>query len=145
MANVSRMQKWLEIVDRDIDAAEWMQQGGRRLYVAFEFHQALEKVIKAFWCGTRDDDPPYLHDHWRLLEGCGLIDKLSDNQKDFIEQMSPMYIAARYPEHKQRIALALNEETCHSIVEQTKQFKQRILQEYSALKKSSNSSDATSN
>ncbi len=29
MANVSRMQKWLEIVDRDIDAAEWMQQGGR--------------------------------------------------------------------------------------------------------------------
>lgn len=103
MANVSRMQKWLEIVDRDIDAAEWMQQGGRWLYVAFECHQA------------------------------------------FIEQMSPMYIAARYPEHKQRIALALNEETCHSIVEQTKQFKQWILQEYSALKKSSNSSDATSN
>ena len=105
----------------------------------------MEKVIKAFWCGTRDDDPPYLHDHWRLLEGCGLIDKLSDSQKDFIEQMSPMYIAARYPEHKQRIALALNEETCHSIVEQTKQFKQWILQEYSALKKSSNSLDATSN
>jgi HEPN domain-containing protein len=51
------MQKWLEIVDRDIDAAEWMQQGGRWLYVAFECHQALEKVIKAFWCGTRDDDP----------------------------------------------------------------------------------------
>ena len=29
MASESRMQKWLEIVDRDIDAAEWMQQGGR--------------------------------------------------------------------------------------------------------------------
>ena len=145
MASESRMQKWLEIVDRDIDAAEWMQQGGRWLYVAFECHQALEKVIKAYWCGTRDDDPPYLHDHWRLLEGCGLIGKLSDTQKDFIEQMSPMYIAARYPEHKQRIALALNEETCHDIVEQTKQFKQWILQEYSALTKPSSSLDATSN
>ena len=145
MANESRMQKWLEIVDRDIDAAEWMQQGGRWLYVAFECHQALEKVIKAYWCGTRDDDPPYLHDHWRLLEGCELIDKLSDEQKDFIEQMSPMYIAARYPEHKQRIAVALNEQTCYNIVEQTKQFKQWILQEFLASKKSSNSSDDTSN
>ena len=48
MASESRMQKWLEIVDRDIDAAEWMQQGGRWLYVAFECHQALEKVIKAY-------------------------------------------------------------------------------------------------
>ena len=51
MASENRMQKWLEIVDRDIDAAEWMQQGGRWLYVAFECHQALEKVIKAYWCG----------------------------------------------------------------------------------------------
>lgn len=144
MANESRMQKWLDIVDRDIDVAEWLQLGGRWLYVAFECHQALEKVIKAYWCGTRDDDPPYIHDHNRLLELCGLAEKMSDEQRDFIDMMKPMYIAARYPEHKQRVAATLNEHTCKDIVEQTKQFKQWILQEYSAATKLSSSSDATS-
>ena len=138
------MQKWLDIAERDIDAAEWLQQGGRWLYVAFECHQALEKAIKAYWCGTRDDDPPYIHDHWRLLEGCGLAVKLDDTQRGFLDRMKPMYIAARYPEHKQRIAAALNEQTCRGFVEQTKQFKQWILQEYSAATKPSTSSDTTS-
>jgi len=41
MADERRMQKWLDIVDRDIDVAEWLQVGGRWLYVAFECHQAL--------------------------------------------------------------------------------------------------------
>ena len=144
MANTERMQKWLDIVDRDIDAAEWLQQGHRWLYVAFECHQAIEKTIKAYWCGTRDDDPPYIHDHWRLMEGCGLAEKLNDDQQNFIDRMKPMYIAARYPEHKQRIATTLNEETCRNFVEQTKQLKQWILQEYSAATKPSGLSDTTS-
>ena len=144
MASENRMLKWLEIVDRDIDAAEWMQKGGRWLYVAFECHQALEKAIKAYWCGMRDDEPPYIHDHWRLLEGCGLGEKLTDEQKAYIDLLKPMYIAARYPEHKQRVAVALNEQACQGIIEQTKQFKQWLLQEYSAAMKPSSSSDNTS-
>ena len=137
MPNESRMQKWLEIAERDLDAAEWLQKGGRWLYVAFECHQTLEKAIKAYWCGTRDDDPPYIHDHQRLLEGCGLASKLNDRQQGFIDRMKPMYIAARYPEHKQRLAAILDESTSLDILEQTKQLKQWILQEYSAGKKSS--------
>ena len=144
MANVERMQKWLDIAERDIDAAEWLQQGGRWLYVAFECHQALEKTIKAYWCGTRDDDPPYIHDHWRLLEGCGLAERLDEGQQRFLDRMKPMYIAARYPEHKARLAATLNEEVCHNLVEQTKQLIQWILREYSAATKPSASSDATS-
>ena len=145
MPNESRMQKWLDIAERDLDAAEWLQKGGRWLYVAFECHQALEKTIKAYWCGTRDDDPPYIHDHQRLLEGCGLADKLGDERQAFIDRMKPMYIAARYPEHKLRLAATLDERTCHDIVEQTKQLKQWILQEYSTATRQSSSSGSTSN
>lgn len=143
MAQEEAFKKWLEIADRDLDAAEWLQQGGRWLYVAFECHQALEKYIKAFWCGTRNDDPPYLHDHWRLLEGCGLTEKIDDGQRRFIEYMKPMYIAARYPEHKQRIAATLNEENCKNIVEQTKQFREWLHQEYLAETKLFSLSDTT--
>lgn len=38
MAKEDKVQQWLNIVDRDIDAAEWMHKGGRWLYVAFECH-----------------------------------------------------------------------------------------------------------
>ena len=36
-----------------------MHQTGRWLYVAFMCHQVIEKTLKAYWCATRDDDPPY--------------------------------------------------------------------------------------
>jgi hypothetical protein len=51
--------------------------------------------------------------------------------------MKPMYIAARYPEHKQRIAATLNEKNCKNIVEHTKQFRQWLHQEYLAATKQS--------
>ena len=45
MANENRMQKWLEIVDRDIDAAEWMQQGGTHSF-------GLERTDLQQYCRT---------------------------------------------------------------------------------------------
>ena len=144
MAKEDKVQQWLDIAERDIDAAEWMHKGGRWLYVAFECHQAIEKLIKAYWTGTRDDDPLYIHDHWRLLKGCGLTDKLSKEQRDFIERMKPMYIASRYPQYKNQVAASLNENVSTYILDETKHFKQWILQEYSAATKPSPSSDDTS-
>ena len=52
---------WLDIVDYDLATAEAMYSTGRWLYVGFMCHQVIEKVLKAYWCGTRDDDPPYTH------------------------------------------------------------------------------------
>ena len=121
-----------------------MHKGGRWLYVAFECHQALEKLIKAYWTGTRDDDPLYIHDHWRFLRNCGLAEKLSTEQRDFIERMKPMYIASRYPQYKNQVSASLNEDVCTYILEETKKFKQWLLQEYSAATRPSLSSDATS-
>ncbi|MBR1379062.1 MAG: HEPN domain-containing protein [Bacteroidaceae bacterium] len=143
MAREDKVQQWLDIAERDIDAAEWMHKGGRWLYVAFECHQAIEKLIKAYWTGTCDDEPLYIHDHWRLLKGCGLADKLSIEQRNFIERMKPMYIASRYPQYKNQVAASLNESVSANILEETQQFKQWILQEYSAATKHSISSDAT--
>ncbi|MBQ8711243.1 MAG: HEPN domain-containing protein [Prevotella sp.] len=144
MAREDKVQQWLGIADRDIDAAEWMHQGGRWLYVAFECHQALEKVIKAYWTATRNDEPPYIHNHYKLLDGCGLSEELSDEQARFFEIMSPMYIASRYPQYKNHVAATLNKEASLHILEQTKQFKQWILQKFSEKTRPLDSSDNTS-
>ncbi len=130
MANKDIALKWLEQVDEDISAAECLLQGGHWLYVAFLCHQAIEKTIKAYWLSSREDDPPYIHDHYKLLERCGLASKLNADQERFLELMSPMYIAARYPEHKRRVAQMLNDNGCRHIIEETKKIRQWILQQY---------------
>ena len=57
---------WLDIAQYDLDTAEAMWQTKRWLYVAFMCHQCIEKTLKAYWSGTREDDPPYTHNHKRL-------------------------------------------------------------------------------
>ena len=136
--------KWLEQVDEDILAAEALYHSGRWLYVGFLCHQAIEKTIKAYWFATRADEPIYLHNHFRLLEGCELKDQLTDKQRRFIEIMSPMYIAGRYPEYKSQVARMLTESGSGFIIEETKGMIRWILQKFSPETKLSALSDASS-
>ena len=83
-------------------------------------------------CGTatREDLPPYIHSHVKLLDGCGLLDQMTEEQLEFIDFMVPMNIEARYPEYKQNLAAHLNEQVSLDIIDKTKQFKQWILQKF---------------
>ena len=144
MAREDIARKWLEQVEEDILTAEALYNSGRWLYVGFLCHQAVEKLVKAYWFAVREDEPMYLHNHFRLLEGCGLKTRLNDVQRRFLEIMSPMYIAGRYPEYKNQVARMLNKEGSSYLIEQTKAFRQWILQECSAATKPSVSSDDTS-
>ena len=128
MSKESIVESWLEHVHEDISSAECLFQGGHWLYVAFLCHQAIEKALKAYYTATHDDDPPYTHSHNKLLEECGLIDELSSEQLRFIDFMVPMYIKARYPEHKVAAARSLTKEICNHMIETTKQLTQWIEQ-----------------
>lgn len=120
------VQAWLDQVHEDISAAECLLQGGHGLYVAFLCHQALEKVLKAYYLATHDDDPPYIHSHGRLLDICGLTDELPPENLRFIDLMVPMYIKARYPQQKLIAARLLDKETCLYIIDKTKELTQWI-------------------
>ena len=87
---IDKVNYWLDIVNDDLDTAEYLFRGGRWLYTAFMCHQVIEKVLKAYWCATREDDPLFTHSHTRLLEECGLMPELSDEQLRFIAMMIPM-------------------------------------------------------
>ena len=93
-------------------------------------HQVIEKSLKAYWVAKRDDDPPYIHDHKRLAEGCGLYEKLSEEQRVFLTTIREMNIEARYREYKSRIAATLNETNTKQLLEQTKQMQQWIRRQF---------------
>lgn len=128
MAKDERIKKWLLQVDEDISSAECLFCGGHWLYTGFLAHQAIEKALKAYWIATQEDDPPYTHSHTRLLKGCGLIGELTPERLRFIALMEPLYIEARYPEHKAEVAKMLNKDSCQYIIDETKLFLQWIEQ-----------------
>ena len=106
---------WLDIADYDLDTAEAMHQTGRCLYVAFMCHQVIEKTLKAYWCATRDDDPPYTHNHKRLADGCGL--------------------------YQQQLARTLTPQACRQIIDETKQMQQWIKEHLPETRPSNSSAD----
>lgn len=135
---------WIEIANYDIDTAEAMYQTARWLYVAFMCHQAIEKTLKAYWCGTREDDPPYTHNHKRLASGCGLYEQMSDEQRKFIETVTNYNIEARYPEDKDALYRQLSKQACRLMIDETKQLMQWMKEELLVATKPLNSSAVTS-
>ena len=135
MAKEDVIRRWIEIVNEDLSVAEDLYKTKHWLYVAFMCHQVIEKVLKAYWTAVRDDDPPYIHDHKRLAEGCGLYQEMNEEQRIFLTTIREMNIEARYREYKSRLAAMLNEQNTHQILEQTKQIQQWILQKLSAVTK----------
>lgn len=117
---MDKIRYWLDIADYDMETAEAMALTRRWLYVGFMCHQVIEKTIKAYWHKKRDDDPPYIHNLKRLTQGCGLYTSLSDEQRMFLDTLTPLNIEARYPTYKEELSKALNESSCNDIILKTK-------------------------
>ena len=91
---IDKVTYWIGIADYDLETADAMFITKRWLYVAFMCHQAIEKTLKAYWCATLPEDPPYTHSHKRLADGCGLYSRMSKDQKDFINTVTNYNIEA---------------------------------------------------
>ena len=98
MTREEKVKYWLDIVAEDLDLGEFLFKSGRWLYSAFMCHQVVEKMLKAYWTATRDDVPPYIHEHKRLAELCGLYGQMDDRQRSFLNEIRLMNIEARYPD-----------------------------------------------
>ena len=117
---------WLDIADYDLETAEAMYNTGRWLYVAFMCHQVIEKTLKAYWCKTQPEDPPYTHNLILLATQSGLANEMSDEQNLFIARIMPMNIAALYPSYKDQLSKTLNKNACRTIIDNTQQLQQWI-------------------
>ena len=66
---MNKISYWMDLAKYDMDTAEAMFATKRWLYVGFMCHQVIEKSLKAYWCKTMPDDPPYIHNLVRLING----------------------------------------------------------------------------
>jgi HEPN domain-containing protein len=88
-------------------------------------------MLKGFYVSQKNDNPPYTHNLGLLAHQGGLNDKMTEEQKDFIDILEPLNVEARYPTHKEQLIRSLNEEKCKEILLKTERLHQWIRQQLS--------------
>lgn len=116
MANNDRVKYWVELSDYDLETARAMLNTGRFLYVGFMCHQSIEKILKACVISLQDSSPPFSHSLSLLAKKAGIWELFSENQQNFIDQLEPLNIEARYPSDKERLLRSLSREKCETIL-----------------------------
>jgi len=99
-----------------------MLNAGRYLWMGFICHLVAEKAIKAVISEKTNEVPPKIHDLKSLAKRSGIMTDLSEEQLNLLEQLNPMQIEARYPEHKEKISATLTLEKCEKIYNDTEAF-----------------------
>lgn len=66
------------------------------------------------------EEPPLkIHSLSRLAEKSGLNKAMSEEQTDFVDELEPLNIEARYPSYKERLMKSLTADRCENLIEQT--------------------------
>lgn len=89
-------------------------------------HQSIEKAFKAYYTKLKSENAPYSHSLSYIAKKGEFYESFTDIQKEFIDQIEPLNIEARYPSHKERLLKSLNDEKCVSIIQRTKEIQQWI-------------------
>lgn len=105
-----------------METAEAMLKSQRYLYVGFMCHQTIEKAFKAYFAFLKSDVAPFSHSLSYLAKKGDFYELFSEEQKDFIDQIEPLNIEARYPSHKERLLKGLTENKCLEIIKKTKKI-----------------------
>ena len=125
---IEKVKYWFELSDYDIETAFAMLDSKRYLYVGFMCHQSIEKIFKAYFSYLNSEIPPYSHSLSYIAKKGGFYNDFDENQKDFIDQLEPLNIEARYPSHKERLMKSLTKEKCQEILTNTEKLQKWIKQ-----------------
>jgi HEPN domain-containing protein len=115
----AKISYWLDLADYDLETAEAMLKTGRYLYVGFMCHQVVEKGLKAVIAST-GQEPPYIHNLSRLGEKAGLYQRMSPDQRDFVDSLEPLNIQGRYPGDVDKLSVLMTAARCRKVIVDTK-------------------------
>jgi len=89
-------------------------------YVLFCCQQSTEKMLKAIFARKLEDVPPRTHHLVRIAEESKL--KLSEEQKDFLRELSSYYIQSRYPDEIENIDSNISVDLAEKVLQRTEKL-----------------------
>ena len=118
-----KVKYWIDLSDYDYETAVAMQKSGRYLYVGFMCHQTIEKILKACYNLTNPESAPYTHSLSYIAKKAGVYESFTDEFKDFIDNLEPLNIQARYPSHKEKLMQSMTKVKCEEILKNTNELR----------------------
>jgi HEPN domain-containing protein len=113
---------WLEKSKMEIETANVMFNSGYYLYTGFMCHQAIEKILKAYYVHIKDERHPHIHSLPSFMKETGLDEKASENQIETITKLNPLYIEARYEDYKKKISALLTKDYTRILLTETEEL-----------------------
>ena len=113
---------WLILCDDDIPVAKTLLKTKNYLWMSFICHLIVEKAIKAVIAGKTGKEPKRIHDLVKLANQANIENELADSQLNFLEELTPYNIEARYASYREKMASKLSPEYCKGLMERTEEF-----------------------
>jgi len=110
---------WVERSKYDLDTAKVMLDTGRYLYVAYMCQQTIEKMLKAIIAQHGKENLP-VHNLNRLAEIASISNELTSEQFNFIAELTPYHIEARYGDYKESLSEIINSKEAEQVYQKTK-------------------------
>jgi HEPN domain-containing protein len=118
---------WVERSQYDLDTAKIMLDTGRYLYVTYMCQQAVEKILKAFIAQLGKENFP-IHNLNRLAEVATISNELTSEQFNFLAELTPYHIEARYGDYKESLSEIINEKKAEQVYKKTREIHKWIYQ-----------------
>jgi HEPN domain-containing protein len=117
---VDTSKQWADQARYDLDTARAMFEAGRNLYVLFCCQQAVEKMLKSLITQRTRELPPRVHQLVRLTEVAAL--QVSEEQMEFLRELSAYYIQTRYPEEIADLGSQVKREQAKRVLDESEGF-----------------------
>jgi len=112
------VEHWIERSQYDLDTAKVMLETGRYLYVAYMCQQSVEKLIKAIIAQQGKENFP-IHNLNRLAEISEISNELSSEQFNFLAELTPYHVEARYGDYKEKLSEIIDEQKAQEVYRKT--------------------------
>ena len=112
------VEHWVERSKYDLDTAKAMLDTGRYLYVSYMCQQAIEKILKAIIAQQGKENFP-IHNLNRLAEISLIDSELNSEQFNYLAELTPYNIEARYGDYKESLSEIINDKKAQKVYEKT--------------------------
>jgi HEPN domain-containing protein len=121
------VEHWVERSKYDLDTAKAMLDTGRYLYVSYMCQQAIEKILKAIIAQQGKENFP-IHNLNRLAEISLIDSELNSDQFNFLAELTPYNIEARYGDYKESLSEIINDKKAQKVYEKTLEIHEWLYQ-----------------
>jgi HEPN domain-containing protein len=122
------VQYWINKSKDELKSANIMLDAGQFSYTGFMCHQAIEKVLKAYYIYLKDEIHPYEHKLKNLIKMTNLSDIIDEDKNKIIEKLEPLYIKTRYEDYKNTISKLLTKPYCETLISETEDILKWIIE-----------------